>query len=295
MKKMIIKLTGAYLNLLGKIAPAAAARKGFILFCRPYRSPLNEKNHAFFHTAEKLSFRNGDETIQTYRWGRGERKILFLHGWGSHSYRWKSYIEALPPDDFTIYALDAPGHGLSTGTFLTVPAYAELIRSFILSLERVDTVVSHSLGSFALLYAFHQHPLLPVNKAVLMASPGEASDFITEFKETLGLWEETVQLVLNEFKGRYDVTPDFFSAEKFAQSVNIKGLIIHDEDDKEAPYHYSRAIHRSWKKSILLTTKRFGHNLRHKSIVEAVVRFIQGDFEEDSGIKTITELRAPHD
>lgn len=275
MKTLMLKTLGLYLDTLSLVAPAAAARKGFSLFCRPFRIPTNQKQQSFFNSSEKFLLTHEGFSIQGYRWGRGKKKILFLHGWQSHSYRWKSYIDALSKDEYTIYSLDAPGHGLSSGNFLSVPLYSSLIERFIQQHEGVHTVIGHSIGGFSLLYAFYRLPELPVNRIILLAPPGEATDFISVFQKTLGLSDRTVKLVIDHFASRYQVTPDFFSAQRFAEKLNVKGLIIHDKEDQEAPYAYSIQLQKAWERSRLVTTTGFGHNLKSAAVVKEVVGFIE--------------------
>lgn len=274
MKNLIIRLYGFYLNTLAVLWPTKAAKQGFLLFCKPFRLPVTQKQKEFFNSAEKFSLNHEDDLIQGYRWGSGEKKILFLHGWQSHTYRWKAYIEALRGEDYTIYSIDAPGHGLSSGSFLSVPLYSALIENFIRDNGPFHSVVGHSLGGFSLLHTFHKYPLLQVDRLVLLAPPGEASDFISVFQKTLKLNSRTLNLVLDHFAARYDVTPDYFSTSRFIKSVNVKGLIVHDEDDDEAPYRYSIPLHQAWDRSRLVTTKGFGHNLRSATVVKEVVDFI---------------------
>jgi len=274
MNTLMVKILGLYLETLAFFSPSRAAREGFLLFCRPFRLPTNQKQLHFFNSAEKFILDHEGYAVQGYRWGQGEKKVLFLHGWQSHTYRWKPYIEALPKDQYTIYSLDAPGHGLSSGNFLTVPLYSSLIEKFIFLHQDVHTVVGHSLGGFSLLHAFYRFPELPVDRIILLAPPGEASDFISVFKKTLGLSDRTVKLVVDHFAHRYQVPPDFFSARKFAARLNVKGLIIHDEDDEEAPYSYSIPLQEVWTQSRLVTTKGFGHNLKSSSVVKEVADFI---------------------
>lgn len=274
MKTWMIKMMGFYLDSLSLILPHAAARRGFLLFCRPFRAPASRKQHDFFDTAEKSRFGHEGESVQVYRWGSGEKKVLFLHGWQSHTYRWKAYIEALPKNQFTVYSLDAPGHGLSSGNFLTVPLYSSVIETFIRQQGEIHTVIGHSLGGFSLLHTFYRRPDLPVDRIILLAPPGEAIDFIHQFKKTLGLSDRTVRLVVDHFAQQYNVKPDFFSARRFAKDLAINGLIIHDEEDDEAPYHYSVPLNHLWKGSRLVTTKGFGHNLKSPSVVKTVVDFI---------------------
>jgi pimeloyl-ACP methyl ester carboxylesterase len=274
MKKLIVNLIGLYLNLLAYVAPEKAGLRGFLLFCRPFKSPFNPKQQSFFNTADAYVIKHDDHDVKVYRWGNGPKKIVFLHGWQSHTYRWKSYIEALPKDAYTIYSLDAPGHGGSSGNFLSVPLYSGLIQQFLQDLGEVETVVAHSLGGFSLLYSLHQFPLLPVRKIILMGAPGEATDFINVFRITLGLSERTLNLVRDHFVSMYEVGPEYFSAPKFAATVKVPGLLIHDQNDLEAPYEHAVQINKAWKRSQLLATKGLGHNLKSAAVVAAVVNFI---------------------
>src|ERR1044071_1814734 len=98
MKSLIPKTIGAGLNALAYIAPAQASQIGFELFCRPLRLTITGKQQSYFNTAVQETFQFKGIDIQTYRWGSGDKKILLLHGWQSHTYRWKVYIEALSKD-----------------------------------------------------------------------------------------------------------------------------------------------------------------------------------------------------
>jgi hypothetical protein len=275
MTTLLVRMFGLYLNLLGFISPRVAGHKGFLLFCRPFRLAITQKQKEFFNTADRFTVNLDAVSIQGYRWGRGPKKVLFLHGWQSHTYRWKAYIEALPKDDYTIYALDAPGHGLSGGNFLSVPLYSSLIEKFIREQGPFHSLIAHSLGGFTLLYTLYRLPLLSVGKIILMAPPGEAKDFISVFQKTLGISDRTLRFIIDHFVSRYDVPPEYFSTTKFAASINVKGLIIHDEEDQEAPYHYTVPLHQAWEKSKLISTKGFGHNLRSASVVKHVVDFVE--------------------
>ncbi|SHH16149.1 Serine aminopeptidase, S33 [Chryseolinea serpens] len=286
MKKIIPKILGVALNLLAWIHPKAAGRRGFLLFCRPFRTPVTDKQKDFFDTADQSTITSEGVNVQVYRWGKGEKKVVFFHGWQSHSYRWKAYIDALPKDAYTIYALDAPGHGRSGGNFLSVPVYGTLIQKFIQDIGGAQTVVGHSLGSFSLIYTFFRNPSLPVDNVILMAPPGEASDFMTFYKDTLRLSNRAMKHIYQYFEQTYKVPPAYFSTKKFAASLSQKGLIIHDEGDDEAPYHYAVKINEVWKKSTLISTQGFGHNLKSPTVVEAVFKFIH---ESNHASLTVSE------
>lgn len=274
MKKLIPKMIGAYLNTLGLVAPSRVGEIGFNIFCTPIAPPVKPHHRQFLNTASPFNFESAGTMLRGYRWGSGEKKIVFLHGWQSHSYRWKKYIEALSYEEFSIYAFDAPAHGLSDGKYANIPIYSEAIRIFLEQVGPVHSVVTHSMGSIATLHMLYNHSQLSLGKIILMGSPGEANDFITFYQNFTGLSDRTFGFILDHFEKTLGVTPAYFSAPKFAADLKIPGLIIHDVGDDEAPYHHAKRIHQAWPQSKLITTTGFGHNLRTPEVVELVKEYV---------------------
>ncbi|MFZ5971233.1 MAG: alpha/beta fold hydrolase [Bacteroidota bacterium] len=274
MKTLITRTLGTGLNTLAWVAPDLAAEKGFRLFCRPLRSKLTAQHHAFFNTAQRHSLRHQGEDITVYKWGNGETKILFVHGWQSHTYRWKKYVEQLNADRFTVYALDGPGHGLSSGHFMTVPLYSEVLVKLMQTTGAFHAVVGHSIGAFTSLYTFYKHQHLSPKQLVMLAPPAEAREFFEFYGSQLRLTPRTMQLVRNRFVKEVGQEPEYFSAPAFAAGVGSHGLLIHDEEDDETPVENSKKIHESWKGSRLMITRGIGHNLKSKEVVQAVVDFV---------------------
>jgi pimeloyl-ACP methyl ester carboxylesterase len=282
MKKLISKSIGFSLNTLAIIAPGKAASMGFNLFCYPFRAKLTDKHKAFLFSAERSTLEHEGETIQVYKWGSGKHIVLMLHGWQSHTFRWKNYIESLDTAKYTIYALDAPGHGLSSGKFMTVPLYSEVVELFLNKVGKVDIVLSHSIGSFTAIYTFHRLAHLSPTSIIALAPPGEAEDFFNFYTNTLGLSPRTVKLIVDYFEAQIKKTPSYFSAHKFASTLTSKGLLIHDEEDADTSVENSKRIHSHWKNSTLVITKGYGHNLRSENVIRQVVDFV----EESSKIKS---------
>ena len=273
MKKLLTKTIGASLNTLAYIAPEKTARIGFELFCRPIRLSINPKQRAFLSSAAYEVFDHKGISIQTYRWGNGHKKILLLHGWQSHTYRWKVYIENLSRE-YSVYAIDAPGHGLSGGKLLNVPLYSEVIEEQIKRIGELHAIITHSLGGFATFYSFYRNPRLPVSKLITLASPGEAQEFFDFYTNTLRLTKKATELVVGHFEKTFQKNPGFFSAPAFAKVLEIPGLIIHDEDDAETPFYHAERIHSAWKNSKLMKTKGYGHNLKAPDVVNTVLHFV---------------------
>jgi pimeloyl-ACP methyl ester carboxylesterase len=235
---------------------------------------VKEHHRQFLDTAVKSSVEFEGITIQTYRWGNGAKKILFLHGWQSHSFRWKNYIDSFPKEDYTLYALDAPAHGLSGGKYINLPIYSRVIEHFLLRIHPLHAVIGHSFGGFASLYALYCNPMLPVERLVIMGTPGEADDFVRFYRGMLGLSSRAMKAIAEYFERTLHHPPGFFSAVKFAEAVTVPGLIIHDEKDEEAPYRYAQQIHAAWATSKLITTSGLGHNLKSAQVVGNVMDFL---------------------
>jgi pimeloyl-ACP methyl ester carboxylesterase len=275
MKRLFVRTAGFTLNLLALVLPRKAARLGFNLFCFPFRSRLTVKQKAFLATGQQGHLSFDGLSIQTYRWGSGPKKVLLLHGWQSHSYRWKKLIESLDHEAYTIHALDAPGHGLSTGRLLHVPLYSEVISRFMERIGPVDSVIGHSLGGFSALYTFRHRPHLRVNKVVALASPGGAREFFSFYQQSLSLTQRSIGLVEAYFVELLKHSPEYYSAPAFAAALDIPGLIIHDEDDSETSIDNGHRIHRAWKDSRFIRTRGLGHNLRSEQVVNDVISFIK--------------------
>jgi Alpha/beta hydrolase family len=275
MNKIFIRSIGFYLNTLALIAPKYAGKKGFELFCWPRRIKMKPHQLEFLNQAnEKFTIDYAGKKVQAYRWGTGEKKILLLHGWQSHSYWWRYVINRLSKEEFTIFSLDAPGHGLSEGDFLNLPHYSGLIEQFIDEQKSLHAILTHSFGGFASIYTLHRLPHLQVSKMVVMAAPGEVEHFFNYYRYMLGLSQKAIGLITAQFIRTIGHPPSYFQMKDFAQSLNLSGLIIHDTEDKEAPYKNAISINEAWKNSKLITTTGLGHNLKSKELVEEVVKFV---------------------
>jgi pimeloyl-ACP methyl ester carboxylesterase len=177
MKKILYQSIGLYLNTLTRVAPGRGGKLGFRLFCKPQRSKLQQHHRAFLRTARQSSFDFNGIPIRIYQWGNGPKKVLFVHGWQSHSFRWKKYVESLSPEEYTMIAFDAPGHGLSGGNQFTVPLNAYLIWTLTERYQGFDTVVAHSIGSISVLYALAYYDIQTIGQVVSMASRAGPRNF----------------------------------------------------------------------------------------------------------------------
>jgi pimeloyl-ACP methyl ester carboxylesterase len=138
-----------------------------------------------------------------------------------------------------------------------------------------DAIVSHSLGSFAALYTFYRKGSASVRELVITGTPGEVNEFLAYYQNTLGLSRRANRIIRQTFHRILDQTPDYYSARRFASVLDIPGLIIHDQEDRETPIHHAEAIHRVWPGSTMITTGGLGHNLRSPQVVKRIVDYLR--------------------
>lgn len=272
---LVARTAGFGLNALSLINGNLCGRYGFWLFCKPVRLKLSDFQRKYLLEAEDFSVQQNEETIKGYRWGKGEKKILLMHGWQSHTFRWKRTIDMLVKEGYSVYAFDAPGHGMSGGKFLNLILYKDAMRLLFEKADGFDGVIGHSLGGLTTLYALKHDEKIKVEKVILMGVPGEVHEFITFYGNFAGLTKRTLKQVRNYFLEYTGHLPEYFSAQNFAEDLSAKGLIIHDVEDADAPYHHAVSINKAWKNSTLLTTKGEGHALKSDKVLEDIHQFLK--------------------
>lgn len=274
-KEILQKSMGLYFNTLAYLNPKKLKKDGFVLFCNPFARRIKPHQMEFLDTAEKTVLKLENHDIQTYKWGNGDKKVLLIHGWASHSFRWKAYIESLTANNYTVYALDAPAHGLSSGKMIHLVLYAKVIHAFLEQNKSVKQIVCHSVGGFATTYFLNQFKNNSVEKVVIMGAPGEASDFFEFYQQTLGLSNKALQLIINEFETQLGKPPSFFSSIKLAETINIPALIVHDKGDMATNYKNSIKLNQHWKNSKLILTEDLGHDLKSDDLIKEVVEYLE--------------------
>ncbi|MEW5676459.1 alpha/beta hydrolase [Flavobacterium enshiense] len=273
-KRILQKSTGIYFNFLSITHPKKLRKDGFLLFCNPFARKLKPHQLEFLQKGLSDTFTVENYSIQTYKWGKGNKKILLVHGWASHSFRWKNYIEHLVKNDFTVYALDAPAHGLSSGKSIHVVLYAKVINAFLELHSDITTIIGHSIGGFATTYFLDHYKENTIKKVVIMGAPGEAKEFFDFYKQTLGLSTKSVTLIIDEFEKQLGKQPSYFSSAKFAESISIPALIVHDKNDLATNPAHSVRLNKHWKNSQLILTEGLGHDLKSKELLKEVTAFV---------------------
>ncbi len=272
MKNLITRTLGAYINGLSLIAPKLSAKHAFYIFCYPFAAKLKPHHNAFLSTGSASTIAFEGKQIASYSWGQGAETILFLHGWQSNAFRWKKFIESFDRERYTLLAVDAPGHGASSGRILNVPMYARLIAQIMEDTE-IEFILGHSMGCFSALHAMHDVTAKRPKGAVLLAAAASAEEFVGFFKEVVGLSSRAERELRTFFKSYVGHEVSYFETDRYAPSMEFPALIIHDRGDLEIPVKYAQRLHEAWPQSELMLTDGLGHRMRDESVVSQTIDF----------------------
>lgn len=273
MEKLAIKLIGSFINFTSYFSKSYAADKALYLFGTPRRGDITEVQSDFLDTAFKEEFEYNKLPIMTYRWIGKKQTILLAHGWESNSGRWKRIIQYLNKRDFNVIAIDAPAHGKSGGKLFNAIVYSEFI-NVIAKRFQPSILIGHSVGGMASVMFQYKYQLKSTKKMILLGAPSEFADVLDRYSDMLGYNQRIRKQLDHTIIDTFGKAPKDFSTAKFSEHINLKGLIIHDSDDKIIPYNDALLINKSFKNSKLITTKGLGHSLNDSSVTSHIYKFL---------------------
>ena len=274
MKQIIPKSIGFFLNAAAIIAPKWGGNFAFNLLCKVRRAGISEKGKAFFEKATQHTLIIENNSAVLHKWGSGSKNILFLHGWESNSQRWLPYYTMLEKQKYTIYALDAPGHGMSKGDKLNVEVFRQAIEGALSHIGPVDTIIGHSLSNTAIGYCYVMNPDVDVKKFIVMGAASGMDAVFTYFKEILGLSRRSVTNLSKEVNTIFKIPHQDIKLSSFLEKVTQPVLVIHDKNDAITPY---KPIEKVLKKSPTINTfitSGLKHDLKAKEVYTKVIAFI---------------------
>ncbi|MEB8344913.1 alpha/beta hydrolase [Flavobacteriaceae bacterium KMM 6898] len=278
MEKMIYKYLalayGQYFNMLALISKRKAAKKAFTLYCSPRKGKVLPHQKEYLDAAKHQVIHAANVEIQTYHWSGTNETVLLLHGWESNVFRWKILIEKLQEANFNIIALDAPGHGNSSGNILNVPLYTECTNVAI-GTYNPSYVIGHSMGGMTTIYNQYKYPNADIKKLVSLGSPSELSEMMDHYQNLLSFNDTVLSELEKYIKEQYEIEVHNFSAARFSESIEQKGFIVHDELDLIAPYSAAEKIHGQWKNSSLFKTSGLGHSLHQEEVNQKIIDFLK--------------------
>lgn len=245
------------------------------LFLTPSRLPIRESEEGSMASAERhfLKF-DGARELPLYTWGRGPA-VLLAHGWSGRGAQMSGFVAPLVEHGFSVTAFDAPGHGVANGKLSGLHELVSSLELVTSHLGGVHAIVAHSLGAAATTMALSRG--VGVARAVYVAPPENPGEYVFRVADHLGFSRKAAQGARALMEKRYGVRFQQLRGTELAPGMNVPLLVIHDQQDQEAPHDHGKRLVAAWPGSRLLATNGLGHNriLGDRSVAEAAAGFIR--------------------
>lgn len=274
MKNILIKSIGAWINFLARVSFKKAGVFAFNVLVKVRSVAISDKGEAFFEAGTQHFFEVNGVSSVLHQWGNGSKKLLFLHGWESNSQRWMPYYEKLDMSKYTMYALDAPGHGMARGNALNMESFRLAILYSLEKINDVDTIIGHSLSNTAVNYMYLMNPEVNVKKFIVMGAASGIDAIFIYFKNMLGLSNKS-EAALGEKVNTILKMPHLaITLDNFLKMVKQPVLVIHDEEDAITPYAPIKKALKTHPKIKNYITKGLKHDLKSEAVYHSVLDFI---------------------
>jgi pimeloyl-ACP methyl ester carboxylesterase len=217
--------------------------------------------------------------VVTYRWGSGPEVVLLVHGWRSRASRFSALVEALSAPQRTILAFDAPAHGDSGGSLVTVLEYADAIRQLGERHGVFEAIIGHSFGVLSTFVAVREG--VPTRAIVDIAGMYNADLLVDEFAAQAGLGAAAKRGLRRRIERR--TFPDIvapwhrFTAELDPTVTTIPLLVAHDANDRAVSVGQADLIAESHLGAVTrLRTEGLGHSriLGDPAVLQAIAEFV---------------------
>jgi pimeloyl-ACP methyl ester carboxylesterase len=274
MKQIIPKIIGFLLNIFTLIAPRVTRNYAFELLSRVKRVAVSEEGRQFFASGQTHWLNVFNEKTALHQWGFGPKKVLFLHGWMSHSQRWSAYVASLDPAVFTAYALDAPGHGVSKGKKLNLERFREAYVQALKVTGELDTVVCHSFGNLAVIYQYLLDPEVKVKSYVLMGSPSGMEAILNYFIQVFGVSPAMLKNLCVRIDEVLKMPHESINLANFFSKVDQPVLVVHEETDTITPIEPIKQAVLEGNFIETYYTSGLNHTLKDEAVVSKIKNFI---------------------
>ena len=258
------------------ISSALATKVALYLFFRPQRFKTPVREHQMFDAAEQIKFYASSiaKEIQVYRLQGKKQKVLLLHGWSGRGTQLFSFAYELQKENYEVITFDMPAHGQSHGNKTNVLELTSCIQDLNQKFGPFDAAIAHSMGGFALLRAIKDG--LPLQSAAIIGSGDSIKGVFYRFSQQLHFSEKITERMITTVEKQFGTKLETYSSSMSIKEIDIPLLIVHDKDDKEAPYECSITLHDLARKSQLKLTSGLGHHriLRDPKTVQHIVQFL---------------------
>jgi pimeloyl-ACP methyl ester carboxylesterase len=262
------------IRLLGLVSPALAGRWVYRLWFQPLRFPEPPQEKEWRRTAQPLAVVHRGQALAVDSWGAGPA-VLMVHGWNGRGAQLGAFAPELVRAGFRVVTFDTPAHGRSPGRATNLPEISEAIQAVARACGPVHAVIGHSFGVACAIYAVQQG--LKVNRIVAISPPDNVRHLTQKFFIALNVAPRVQEIFNRTFEAQFGADLwQRFSPEDLARQLDVPGLVIHDQDDRDVPIEEGIAVAQAWPGAQFVRTTGLGHRriLRDPDVSARVVVFI---------------------
>ncbi|OIQ16252.1 MAG: alpha/beta hydrolase [Flavobacterium sp. MedPE-SWcel] len=275
LKYIFTKTLGLYINTLSYTSPNKAKKLAYKFFSEPREGRLEKDNlPQILQEADTETITHNEFIFQTYTWKGNNKKILLVHGWESNTSRWEQFIPYLKKEGYTITALDAPAHGLSSGQEFNIPRYAEFI-DIIVKKVQPSYMIGHSLGGATALYYQARYQSDYLKKMIVLGAPSDLETLLYNYSKMLNLNDRVMSLLESIFINRFNIKPEEFSGSVFASTIKTQGFIAHDANDEIVNITEAKKIASTWENADFIVTQGLKHSMHDDDLYNKMCTFLK--------------------
>lgn len=263
-----------------KIAPNLAYQMAFKLFFSPIKFKATKAEVLCRQKAKTGSFDFMNESLETLIWGENQNGVvLVMHGWSGRVSQFYEIINQLTTNGYQVVGFNHRAHGRSKAKETSIIEFADAIAIFVKQFPAIKAAIGHSLGGVALLYAKEIHQI-KVPHFITISSPSIAFDIVEVFRNKIGISAKIHSKMDAYVEKRTGHPFTFYTATSIANRLGktlSSHLIIHDENDKEAPINNAYELNKASVNSTTFITKKLGHTriLKDETVIAQIVHFLK--------------------
>ena len=259
-----------------QLSTSLATRVALYLFFRPqrFKRPFREQEMHEQSLKTNCYIPKIDKEIQVFRLAGKGRKVLLLHGWSGRGTQLFAFADELRKSNAEVVTFDMPAHGQSLGNKTNIVELIACIKEVNEKYGPFDHAIAHSMGSIALLRALRDGILM--KSVVIIGSGDKIRNVFYGFSEQLQFSDKITERMIQTVEKKFDINLESYSSSMSLEHLEVPLFIVHDKDDKETPFIYSKDLHEVANNSELLLTTGLGHHriLRDSKTVQRIVQFI---------------------
>jgi pimeloyl-ACP methyl ester carboxylesterase len=259
-----------------QLSTSLATQLALYLFFRPqrFKRPVREQE-MHEHALQTSSYvPEIDKVIQVFRFAGKGPKVLLLHGWSGRGTQLFAFADELRKSNAEVVTFDMPAHGQSLGNKTNIVELVACIKEVHTKYGPFDHAIAHSMGSMALLRALRDGILM--KSVAIIGSGDKIRNVFYRFSEQLQFSDKVTEQMIQTVEKKFGMNLESYSSSMSLEHLKMPLLIVHDKDDKETPFIYSKDLHEIANNSELLLTTGLGHHriLRDSKTVQHIVQFI---------------------